>query len=50
MAGRMPSLQNGIDQAGLPVRILWAPGPGSPRPEKITPEYAGWRRGPGAWD
>jgi hypothetical protein len=40
----VPSLQDGIDQAGSPVRLLWKPGSAPWTPEVIEPEYAGWRQ------
>ena len=44
-----PSLQEGIDQAGSPVRLLWKPGSPPWTPEMIEPEYAGWRQEQAAW-
>jgi vanillate/3-O-methylgallate O-demethylase len=44
-----PSLQDGIDQAGSPVRLLWKPGSPPWTPELIEPEYAGWRQEQAAW-
>jgi vanillate/3-O-methylgallate O-demethylase len=44
-----PSLQDGIDQAGSPVRLLWAQDPPPWLPENIQPEYAGWQREQAAW-
>jgi glycine cleavage system aminomethyltransferase T len=44
-----PSLQDGIDQAGSPVRLLWKPGSPPWTPEMIEPEYAGWRQEQAAW-
>jgi glycine cleavage system aminomethyltransferase T len=44
-----PSLQNGIDQAGNPVRLLWQRDPEPWLPENIDPEYAGWRAEQAAW-
>ena len=44
-----PSLQDGIDQAGSPVRLLWKPGSAPWVPEVIEPEYAGWRQEQAAW-
>jgi hypothetical protein len=40
----VPSLQDGIDQAGSPVALLWKPGSAPWTPEVIEPEYAGWRQ------
>lgn len=44
-----PSLQDGIDQAGSPVKLLWKPDPAPWTPEVIEPEYAGWRQEQAAW-
>jgi vanillate/3-O-methylgallate O-demethylase len=44
-----PTLQDGIDQAGSPVRLLWRPRSAPWIPEVIEPEYAGWRREQAAW-
>jgi vanillate/3-O-methylgallate O-demethylase len=44
-----PSLQDGIDQAGSPVRLLWKPDAEPWLPEVIEPEYAGWRQEQDAW-
>ncbi|MGH3269854.1 MAG: hypothetical protein ACRDN1_12480 [Trebonia sp.] len=44
-----PSLQDGIDQTGSPVRLLWKPGSPPWTPELIEPEYAGWRQEQAAW-
>ena len=44
-----PSLQDGIDQAGSPVRLLWKPDAAPWLPEVIEPEYAGWRQEQAAW-
>jgi len=44
-----PSLQDGIDQAGSPVRLLWRVNPAPWNPENIEPEYAGWRQEQAAW-
>jgi vanillate/3-O-methylgallate O-demethylase len=44
-----PSLQDGIDQAGSPVKLLWKP---NSRPFKVPvvpAEFAGWRAEQGAW-
>ena len=45
----VPSLQDGIDQAGSPVALLWKPGSAPWTPEVIEPEYAGWRQEQAAW-
>jgi vanillate/3-O-methylgallate O-demethylase len=44
-----PSLQDGIDQARSPVRLLWRVNPAPWNPENIEPEYAGWRQEQAAW-
>jgi vanillate/3-O-methylgallate O-demethylase len=44
-----PSLQNGIDQAGSPVHLLWKPDAAPWLPEGVQPEYAGWRQEQHAW-
>jgi len=44
-----PSLQDGIDKAGSPVRLLWRQNPEPWNPENIEPEYAGWRAEQAAW-
>jgi glycine cleavage system aminomethyltransferase T len=44
-----PTLQDGIDQAGSPVALLWKPNAQPWLPEVIEPEYAGWRQEQGAW-
>lgn len=44
-----PSLQDGIDRAGSPVKLLWQAGPAPWLPENIDPEYAGWRAEQAAW-
>jgi len=44
-----PSLQDGIDKAGSPVRLLWRQNPKPWNPENVEPEYAGWRAEQHAW-
>ena len=44
-----PSLQDGIDQAGSAVKLLWQPNAEPWLPEFIEPEYAGWRQEQAAW-
>jgi vanillate/3-O-methylgallate O-demethylase len=44
-----PSLQDGIDKAGSPVKLLWKPDPSPWTPEVIELEYAGWRAEQRAW-
>ncbi|MGW2288798.1 aminomethyl transferase family protein [Streptomyces phaeochromogenes] len=43
------SLQDGIDKAGSPVKLLWKPGAAPWTPEVIEREYAGWRQEQAAW-
>jgi vanillate/3-O-methylgallate O-demethylase len=45
----VPSLQDGIDQAGSPMRLLWQQNPPPWNPEGVEPEYAGWRQEQAAW-
>ncbi|BCY11490.1 aminomethyl transferase family protein [Actinoplanes sp. L3-i22] len=44
-----PTLQDGIDKAGSPVRLLWKPGAVPWTPEVVDREYAGWRTEQRAW-
>lgn len=44
-----PSLQDGIDKAGSPMRLLWQQNPKPWNPENVDPEYAGWREEQHAW-
>ncbi|MEV6348154.1 aminomethyl transferase family protein [Actinoplanes sp. NPDC051851] len=44
-----PTLQDGIERAGSPVRLLWKPGAAPWNPEVVEPEYAGWRTEQRAW-
>ncbi|AJE38822.1 aminomethyltransferase family protein [Streptomyces nodosus] len=43
------SLQDGIDEAGSPVGLLWKPGAEPWTPEVVAREYVGWRREQAAW-
>ena len=45
----VPSLQDGIDKAGSPMKLLWAVNPAPWNPENIDPEYLGWRAEQHAW-
>lgn len=45
----IPSVQDGIDQAGSAVRLLWKPDAEPWYPEVIEPEYAGWAAEQRAW-
>jgi vanillate/3-O-methylgallate O-demethylase len=38
-----PSLQDAIDRAGSPIRLIWKPNAKAWTPPRIEPEYAGWR-------
>ena len=44
-----PSLQDGIDRAGSPVKLLWKPNAAPWTPEVVEREYAGWRQEQAAW-
>ncbi|KPI00189.1 glycine cleavage T protein (aminomethyl transferase) [Actinobacteria bacterium OK074] len=44
-----PTLQDGIDRAGSPVRLLWKPDLSPWTPEVVEREYAGWRQEQRAW-
>jgi vanillate/3-O-methylgallate O-demethylase len=44
-----PSLQEGIDRAESPVRLLRKVNPAPWSPEVVKPEYAGWRQEQAAW-
>ncbi len=44
-----PSLQDGIDKAGSPIRLLWKPNAEPWTPEVVEREYAGWRQEQAAW-
>lgn len=44
-----PSVQDGIDQAGSAVNLLWKPDAPAWTPEVIEPEYAGWKIEQHAW-
>ncbi len=37
-----PSLQDGIDKAGSPMKLLWKPNPPLQRVPVVQPEFAGW--------
>jgi vanillate/3-O-methylgallate O-demethylase len=43
-----PSLQDGIDRAGSPVRLLWKPNAPPFKVPVVAAEYAGWREEQGA--
>lgn len=44
-----PSLQDGIDRAGSPVKLLWKTAAVPWMPPVIEPEYSGWRTEQAAW-
>ncbi|MFD3924956.1 aminomethyl transferase family protein [Streptomyces sp. NPDC058614] len=44
-----PSLQDGIDKAGSPVKLLWKPHAAPWLPEVVEREYTGWRQEQAAW-
>lgn len=44
-----PSVQDGLDQAGSAVALLWKPDAPPWFPEVIEPEYAGWKVEQAAW-
>jgi vanillate/3-O-methylgallate O-demethylase len=44
-----PSLQDGIDQAGSPIKLLWKQNPEPWVPPRVAPEYVGWRAEQAAW-
>jgi vanillate/3-O-methylgallate O-demethylase len=44
-----PSLQDGIDKAGSPMKLVWRQDPAPWNPENIDPEYVGWREEQRAW-
>jgi vanillate/3-O-methylgallate O-demethylase len=39
-----PTLQDAIDQAGSPIRLLWKPEPPAWRPPVLPEEFVGWRK------
>jgi syringate O-demethylase len=49
MAWEFVSLQQGIDEAGSPIRLLWKPGSGPWKPPVVDDEYAGWAAEQTAW-
>lgn len=44
-----PTLQEAIDKAGSPIRLLWKPNAKHWTVPVIAPEYAGWREEQAAW-
>jgi vanillate/3-O-methylgallate O-demethylase len=45
----LPSLQDGIDKAGSPVKLLWKPNAAPFKVPVVAPEFTGWREEQGAW-
>lgn len=48
-AGDGPSLQDGIDQAGSPIDLLWRTQVAPWVPAVVEPEYVGWRKEQESW-
>jgi len=46
----VPSLQDGIDKAGSPTKLLWKPNAAPFKVPVIAPEFVGWREEQGASD
>jgi len=44
------TLQDGIDAAGSPIKLLWKPGLKGWKPPIVEDEYTGWRQEQNAWD
>lgn len=44
-----PSLQDGIDQAGSAMKLLWKPGAAPWIGPRVDPEFVGWRAEQQAW-
>lgn len=49
MAWEFVSLQQGVDQAGSAIRLLWKPGSDPWKPPIVDDEYDGWAAEQGAW-
>lgn len=45
----IPTLQDAIDRAGSPVKLLWQPDAEPWTPEVVEREYSGWRQEQAAW-
>lgn len=45
----LPTLQDGIDKAGSPVKLLWKPGAAPFKVPVVPAEFLGWREEQGAW-
>lgn len=40
----LPSLQDGIDKAGSPMKLLWKPNPPTQTVPVVQPEFSGWEK------
>jgi len=49
MSWEFVSLQQGIDEAGSPIQLLWKPEAGPWTPPVVDEEYAGWKQEQAAW-
>jgi glycine cleavage system aminomethyltransferase T len=49
VAWEFVSLQQGIDQAGSAIQLLWKPGSAPWKPPRVDDEYAGWAAEQDAW-
>ncbi|WP_035971134.1 aminomethyltransferase [Bradyrhizobium sp. WSM3983] len=47
---KTPSLQDGLDQAGSAVKLLWKPNTPSVANPVVPPEYSGWRAEQRSWE
>ncbi len=45
----MPSLQDGIDKAGSPIKLLWKVNPPTQKVPVVEPEFVGWAEEQSAW-
>jgi vanillate/3-O-methylgallate O-demethylase len=45
----MPSLQDGIDKAGSPIKLLWKANPPTQTVPVVPPEFIGWAKEQSAW-
>ena len=43
------SLQDGIDQAGSPIKLLWKQNPAPWTPPRVPREFVGWRAEQASW-
>jgi vanillate/3-O-methylgallate O-demethylase len=44
-----PSLQDGIDEAGSPIKLLWKPNAPGLQVPVLPPEFVGWREEQASW-